>query len=134
MCNIWIAIFWLLWLIFGQKIASHTCRSRFLHKWIVHEKISAQNSKFDQKWLQRHLEAKQDSKKVHLRPAQECSKVPKICFYFWAFSLIVSDRFKPTVECKNLTMYSGILEILYRKMGDRGWLGSWKMKLRGFEP
>ena len=39
MCNIWIAIFWLFWLIFGQKIASHTCRSDFLHKWIVHKKF-----------------------------------------------------------------------------------------------
>ena len=46
------------------------------------QKISAQNSNFEQKWLQRHLEAEHESKKFYTRPAQECLKVPKICSYF----------------------------------------------------
>ena len=43
------------------------------------------------------LEAKHDSKKFHEIPAQECSKVPKICSYFSGTFLTVSDQFKLTV-------------------------------------
>ena len=39
MCNIQIAIFWLSWLIFGQKTVLYTHRVNFLHKRIVHKKF-----------------------------------------------------------------------------------------------
>ena len=36
-------------------------------------------------------------KKIHFRPAQECSELPKICSYFSSIFLTVSDQFKLTV-------------------------------------
>ena len=60
------------------------------------------NSNFEQKWLQRHLEAEHESKKFQARPAKECSKVPKICTYF---SSIFLNSFWP-VQANSENLFS----------------------------
>ena len=55
-------------------------------------KVDSAQVCFEQKWLQRHLEAEHESKKFYLRPAQEFSKVPKICSYL---STIFFNSFWP---------------------------------------
>ena len=86
-CNISIAIFWLAWPIFGQKMTPHTCRNGFFIKELS-TKNSAQNSNFKRKWLQRHLGAKHVSKIQYLQQSPECSKVSKICSYFVVISFL----------------------------------------------
>ena len=76
------------------------------------QKISAQNSNFEQKWLQRHLEAEHKSKKFHGRPAQECSKVPKTCSYF---SGIFFNSFWPVHANSGMPCHVSIAPVLLYK-------------------
>ena len=99
MCNIWIAIFWLFWLIFGQKIASHTCRSDFLHKWIVHKKFQLKIptlSKNDCSATWKPNTNQKNFMRDQLRNVQRYQKYVPI---FQAFFLTVSVQFKPMVWC-----------------------------------
>ena len=54
----------------------------FFSIWECPKKISAQNSNFEQKGLQRNLKAEHILEIRYLRQSQECSKVSKICSYF----------------------------------------------------
>ena len=101
MCNIWIAIFWLFWLIFGQKIASHTCRSDFLHKWIVHKKFQLKIPTLSKNDCSATWKPNTNQKNFTQDQLRNVQRYQKYVPIFRAFFLTVSDQFKPTVGTVN---------------------------------
>ena len=107
MCNIWIAIFWLFWLIFGQKIASHTCRSDFLHKWIVHKKFQLKIPTLSKNDCSATWKPNTNQKNFTRDQLRNVQRYQKYVVILWWFIFIVSDIFKPTVLCmKSLEILS----------------------------
>ena len=97
-CKILAKIFLQFWLIIGQRIDSSTPEA-FFSIWECPKKISAQNSNFEQIWLQRHLVSKLLQEKKYPWQTQEWLLGMKSIYvvFFWPALSTVADLFKPTV-------------------------------------
>ena len=112
MCNIWIAIFWLFWLIFEQKIASHTCRSDFFHKWIVHKKFQLKIPTLSKNNCSATWKPNTNQKNFTQDQLRNVQRYQKYVPIFRAFFLTVSDQFKPTVATRKHTIKLSIVNAL----------------------
>ena len=117
MCNIWIAIFWLFWLIFGQKIASHTCRSDFLHKWIVHKKFQLKIPTLSKNDCSATWKPNTNQKNFTQDQLRNVQRYQKYVSIFWAFfwQFLTSSRQRCIIIFKSVKLQNYIIVLTVSK-------------------
>ena len=106
MCNIQIAIFWLFWLIFGQKMASHTHRIDFLQERIAHKKFQVQIPTLSKNNCSATWKPNTNQKNFRQYQLRNGQRYKNYVVILWWFIFIVSDIFKPTVMRDHLNFSS----------------------------